>query len=67
MSANPDLVHTMSRWLAGHISDDDLRDVVEQGRHPEADELRRALTEGAPRAELERLVRETLQDVAAGR
>jgi hypothetical protein len=65
MSASPDLVHTMSRWLAGHISDDELLGVVEQEDRPEAAELRRALQEGAPRAELDQLVRETLQDVAA--
>jgi hypothetical protein len=66
MSASPDLVHTMSRWLAGHISDDELLGVVEHEDRPEAAELRQALQEGAPRPELDRLVRETLQDVAAG-
>jgi hypothetical protein len=65
MSASPDLVHTMSRWLAGHISDDELLGVVAHEDRPEAAELRRALQEGAPRPELDRLVRETLQDVAA--
>jgi len=65
MSTSPDLVHTMSRWLAGHISDDELRGVVEEEDRPEADGLRRALREGAPRSDLDRLVRETLQDVAA--
>lgn len=65
MSASPDLVHTMSRWLAGHISDDELLGVVESEDRPEAAELRRALHDGSPRAELDRLVRETLQDVAA--
>jgi len=66
MSTNPDLVHTMSRWLAGHISDEDLHSVVEREGPPEADELREALASEAPRPELERLVRETLQDVAVG-
>ena len=56
----------MSRWLAGHISDEDLRGVVEREGAAEADELREALESDAPRPELERLVRETLQDVAAG-
>jgi hypothetical protein len=65
MSTSPDLVHTMSRWLAGHISDDELLGVLERENRPEAAELMRALQEGAPRAELDRLVRETLQDVAA--
>jgi hypothetical protein len=66
MSTSPDLVHTMSRWLAGHISDEDLRGVVERDGPPETRELREALESNAPRPELERLVRETLQDVAAG-
>ena len=56
----------MSRWLAGHISDEDLHGVVEREGPPEADELREALESDTPRPELERLVRETLQDVAAG-
>ena len=56
----------MSRWLAGHISDEDLRSVVERAGPRETDELRKALESEAPRPELERLVRETLQDVAAG-
>ena len=56
----------MSRWLAGHISDDDLQGVVEREGPPETDELREALESDTPRPELERLVRETLQDVAAG-
>ncbi|MEX1357101.1 MAG: hypothetical protein WD981_00610 [Gaiellaceae bacterium] len=55
----------MSRWLAGHIADDELLGVLEREDRPEAAELRRALQAGAPRAELDRLVRETLQDVAA--
>ncbi|HEV8250617.1 MAG TPA: hypothetical protein VGQ15_11645 [Gaiellaceae bacterium] len=56
----------MSSWLAGHISDEDLHGVVEREGAPEAEELRQALESDAPRPELERLVRETLQDVAAG-
>ena len=66
MSASPDLVHAMSRWLAGHISDDELLGAVEREDRPEAAELREALRRGARRPELDRLVRETLQDVAAG-
>jgi hypothetical protein len=66
MSASPDLVHTMSRWLAGHISDDELLGAVEREDRADAAELREALQAGAPRPELDRLVRETLQDVAAG-
>ena len=66
MSTNPDLVRAMSRWLAGHVSDDDLKSVVEREGPPEADELRQALESDAPRPELERLVRETLQDVTVG-
>ena len=56
----------MSRWLAGHISDEELRGVVERDGPPETEELRQALESDAPRPELDRLVRETLQDVAAG-
>ena len=66
MSTNPDLVRAMSRWLAGHVSDDDLQSVVEREGPPETDELRQALESDAPRPELERLVRETLQDVTVG-
>ncbi len=66
MSTNPDLVHAMSRWLAGHVSDEDLHGVVEREGPPEADELREALETDTPRPELERLVRETLQDVTVG-
>ena len=65
MSTSPDLVHTMSQWLAGHISDDELLEVVEDEGPPETAELRQALQNGAPRPELDQLVRETLQDVAA--
>ena len=56
----------MSRWLAGHITDDELLGVVELEDRADAAELREALRQGAPRPELDRLVRETLQDVAAG-
>ncbi|MBD0338340.1 MAG: hypothetical protein ICV67_03535 [Thermoleophilia bacterium] len=66
MSASPDLVHTMSRWLAGHISDDELLGAVEREDRADAAELREALRQGAPRPELDRLVRETLQEVSAG-
>jgi hypothetical protein len=55
----------MSQWLAGHISDDELLEVVEDEGPPETAELRQALQNGAPRPELDQLVRETLQDVAA--
>ena len=65
MSVNPDLVHSMSRWLAGHISDEDLRVVVETQDAPETRELQQALASDVRRPELERVVRETLQDVAA--
>jgi hypothetical protein len=65
MSASPDLVHAMSRWLAGHIADEELGAVVAAEDQPEAAELREALERGESRPELERIVRETLQDVAA--
>ena len=56
----------MSRWLAGHSSDEELLGAVEREDRPEARELRDALEQGAPRTDIDRLVRETLQDVAAG-
>jgi hypothetical protein len=64
MSASPDLVNLLSRWLAGHVPDEELRAAVADV--PEAAELSRALEEGAPAAELQQLVRETLEELALG-
>lgn len=57
MSTNPELVNKLSSWLAGHVSDEELRAAV-----PEDTDLARALAGGAERAQLEPLVREAIED-----
>jgi hypothetical protein len=64
----------ISGWLAGHVSDDELR--LELDRVPQAgladdqtlalDELRSELVETDRRGELEMVARETLETVALG-
>jgi hypothetical protein len=81
MSTNPEytrtddqIVQTISRWLARHISDDELRgeleDVDPRKLDPEqADavvELRNELEAGAERPGLEAVARETVEAVALG-
>ena len=76
MSTSPDnqIVNLLSRWLARHVGDDELRDRVSAigtdrltGDHAEAvDELLVALRADAPRGELEVAVRETLEALALG-
>ena len=68
MSTSPDgdLVNLLSRWLAGHVSDDDLRHAVEDDDRAEVAELRGALEQGESRSELQRIVRETLEELALG-
>jgi hypothetical protein len=72
MSTNPDdLVTELSRWLARHADDDELRVVVEQVDAAEFSpdqaeavaELREELDRG-DRGALEMTVRETLQALA---
>lgn len=68
------LVNVISRWLARHLSDDELRrelDRVEPGElHTEqseaVEELRSELGETRERAELEMVARETLEALALG-
>lgn len=68
------LVTAISRWLAGHASDDDLRrelDVIDddelEGAQAEAvEELRAELEDPSARAELEMVARETLEALALG-
>jgi hypothetical protein len=78
MSTNPEaaVINTMSRWLAGHVGNDELRrelaslEGVELG--PEGlellDELRAELGESSDehRGEVDRLVRETMEALALG-
>jgi DNA-binding IclR family transcriptional regulator len=68
------LVTVISRWLARHLSDDELQRVLEQVGPGElsadqtkaVEELRAELGEGRERAELEMVARETLEALALG-
>ena len=68
------MVTVISRWLARHVSDDELQRALEQVRSGEltadqaeaVNELRNELGEGRERAELEMVARETLEALALG-
>jgi len=68
------LVTVISRWLARHVSDDELQRALEQVGSGElsadqteaVEELRAELGEGRERAELEMVARETLEALALG-
>jgi hypothetical protein len=72
--ADDRIVHTISRWLARHIGDDELRaelDTVDMNElsadQAEAvDELRQELRNGSERASVEMVARETVEAVALG-
>jgi DNA-binding IclR family transcriptional regulator len=72
--ADDRLVTAISRWLARHLSDDELELALEQVDPGEltadqaeaVDELRAELGEGRERAELEMVARETLEALALG-
>ena len=72
--ADDRLVTVISRWLARHVSDDELQRALEQvgsgelaAEQAEAvEELRAELGEGRERAELEMVARETLEALALG-
>jgi hypothetical protein len=73
MSTNPDqLVNLLSRWLARHVSDDELRAALADvddlsGEQREAvDDLRAQLDSPDGRGEVERAVREALEALALG-
>jgi thioredoxin-like negative regulator of GroEL len=73
MSMSPDeLVNLLSRWLARHVSDDDLRaalaDVRElsEDQREAVDDLRAQLDSPDGRGEVERAVREALEALALG-
>jgi hypothetical protein len=74
MRADDRLVTVISRWLARHVSDDELQRALEQvgsgelaAEQAEAvEELRAELGEDRERAELERVARETLEALALG-
>ena len=72
--ADDRLVTVISRWLARHVSDDELQRALEQvgsgdltaDQAEAAEELRTELSEGRQRAELEMVARETLEVLALG-
>jgi hypothetical protein len=82
MSANPDsvgmsedqIISLLSHWLARHVDTGELRrrldEIGTEGLGPveaeAVDELRSELAQGAPRASLERVVRETVEALALG-
>jgi hypothetical protein len=76
MSTNPEnqLVNVLSHWLARHVDDAELRRELEamdtSGLSPDqgqaVQELREELAAGNGRADLEMVVRETLEAVALG-
>ena len=72
--ADDRLVTVISGWLAGHVSDGELREELESARRPELasdqvealDELRSELAGGSSRGELQMVARETLEALALG-
>ena len=67
------MVTVISRWLARHVSDDELQRALEQvpgeltaDQAEAVDELRTELREVRERAELEMVARETLEALALG-
>ena len=68
------MVTVISRWLARHVSDDELQRALEQVGSGEltadqaeaVNELWTELGEGRERAELEMVARETLEALALG-
>lgn len=78
MSTNPEsaVINAMSRWLAGHVGNDELRrqlaglegaDLGPEGREL-LDDLRAELGDSGDehRGEVDRLVRETMEALALG-
>ena len=73
MSTSPDLVQTLSHWLAGHADLSQVRDALAQPVEvgPESqeliDELRDELEQpDVSRPKLQPLVRETIEAIALG-
>jgi hypothetical protein len=72
--ADDRLVTVISRWLARHVSDDELQRALEQVGPGElsadqaeaVEELRTELADGSGGAELEMVARETLEALALG-
>jgi hypothetical protein len=76
MSPEDQIVNALSHWLAGHVSNDELRGAIEEvgperlsGEHGEAvEELFAELdaAQGERRGGVEKAVRETLEHLAFG-
>jgi hypothetical protein len=73
MSTSPDdVVQILSSWLAGHVDDAQVEQVLADSRElgPESsrlvEELRRELSSPDKRAKLQPLVRETIEAIALG-
>jgi hypothetical protein len=73
MSTSPDLVQTLSRWLAGHVDVDQVREALAQSgelgpeSHQLVEELRDELARpDVSRPQLQPLVRETIEAIALG-
>jgi hypothetical protein len=72
--ADDRLVTVISGWLAGHVSEGELRQELEGVRRRELaadqvqalDELRNELANGSSRGELQMVARETLEALALG-
>jgi len=67
------MVTAISRWLARHSEDAELRRELENasgelspGQVAVVEELTQALDQGAPRADVEMVARETLEALALG-
>jgi hypothetical protein len=68
MSTSPEqsVVNLLSRWLAGHVSDEELLRGVEEDGRPELADLRDGLRAGERRSQLQMQVREALEELALG-
>lgn len=60
------MVNLLSRWLAGHVSDEELRQAVEADDRPKLADLREGLRAGERRSQLQMRVREALEELALG-
>ena len=73
MSTSPDLVQTLSRWLAGHVAVDPVREALAHSgelgpeSHQLVEELRDELARpDVSRPQLQPLVREAIEAIALG-
>jgi hypothetical protein len=72
--ADDRLVTIISAWLAGHVSEGEVRQALDGARRAElapdqveaVDELRAELVDGTRGGELQRVARETLEALALG-